>query len=52
MRRNFEWLRTNWQDWRDRKDSFDDVIAKGADVTVRLIQNVEKCKTACTCCTL
>ena len=25
----------------DRKDLLDDVIAKGADVTVRFIQNVE-----------
>ena len=36
----------------ERRDLLDDVIAKGADVTVRFIQNVERCKRACTCCTL
>ena len=38
--------------WEDRKDLLDDVIAKGADFTVKLIQSVERCKTVCTCCTL
>ena len=37
---NFGWLRVNWERWKDRKDLLDDVIAKGADVTVRFIQNV------------
>ena len=36
---------------RDRKDLLDGVIAKGADVTVKLIRNVEIAK-ECTCCTL
>ena len=35
----------NWKSWRDRKDLLDYVIAKGADVTVRFIQNVEMQKT-------
>ena len=48
---NFEWLRENWGSWKDRKDLLDDVIAKGADVTVRFIQNVEV-QNVCTCCTL
>ena len=52
MERNFGWLKANWERWKDRKDLLDDVIAKGADVTVRLIQNVEDAKRACTCCTL
>ena len=38
---NFEWLEANWWSWKDRKDLLDDVIAKGADFTVRFIQNVE-----------
>ena len=41
---NFEWLRENWRIWKERKDLFDYVIAKGADVTVRLIQNVDSAK--------
>ena len=41
---NFEWLNANWGRWRDRKDLLDDVIAKGADVTVRFIQNVRDAK--------
>ena len=49
---NFEWLRTKWRRLEGRRDLLDYVIAKGADVTVKLIQNVEVCKTACTCCTL
>ena len=40
-RGNFGWLRANWGRWRDRKDLFDYVIEKGADFTVRFIQNVE-----------
>ena len=51
-RRDFGWLKENWESWKERKDLLDYVIAKGADVTVRLIQNVGRCKTACTCCTL
>ena len=39
---NFAWFKENWWSWKDRNDLFDDVIAKGADVTVRLIQNVEE----------
>ena len=42
--RNFGWLKANWMSWKKRKDLLDDVIAKGADVTVRLIQNVESAK--------
>ena len=38
--------------WKERKDLFDYVIAKGADFTVKFIQNVDRCKMACTCCTL
>ena len=30
--------------WKDRRDLLDDVIGKGADVTVRFIQNVEDAK--------
>ena len=41
---NFGWLKANWERWEDRKDLLDDVIAKGADVTVKLIQNVESAK--------
>ena len=41
---NFRWLRTNWERWEKRKDLLDDVIRKGADVTVRFIQNVEDAK--------
>ena len=41
---NFGWLRINWESWKDRKDLLDYVIAKGADVTVGLIQNVESAK--------
>ena len=52
MEENFEWLEENWESWQERKDLLDDVITKGADVTVKLIQNVDRCKTACTCCTL
>ena len=37
---NFKWLNANWERWEERKDLLDDVIAKGADVTVKLIQNV------------
>ena len=41
---NFVWLRINSERWYERKDLLDDVIAKGADFTVRLIQNVESAK--------
>ena len=41
---NFEWLNANWERWKERKDLLDYVIAKGADVTVRFIQNVESAK--------
>ena len=41
---NFEWLKENWESWKKRNDLLDDVIAKGADVTVRLIQNVRRAK--------
>ena len=51
MERNFGWLNANWESWKDRKDLFDYVITKGADFTVRFIQNVEV-QMACTCCTL
>ena len=40
MRENFEWLNANWGKWRERRDLLDDVIEKGADVTVWFIQNV------------
>ena len=40
MDENFVWLNGNWESWEDRDDLLDDVIAKGADVTVKLIQNV------------
>ena len=46
------WLWENWGKWGERRDLLDNVIAKGADVTVRVIQNVEDAKAACTCCTL
>ena len=52
MEEDFEWLNANWERWEDRRDLLDDVIAKGADVTVRFIQNARRCKIACTCCTL
>ena len=52
MREDFGWLNENLESWEMRNDLLDDVIAKGADVTVRFIQNVGRCKTACTCCTL
>ena len=41
---NFGWLKANWGRWKDRKDLLDDVIGKGADVTVWFIQNVEDAK--------
>ena len=44
MEENFEWLKENWGRWKERKDLLDYVIAKGADVTVRFIQNVEDAK--------
>ena len=48
---NFGWLMKTGRDWEKRNDLLDDVIAKGADFTVRFIQNVGDAK-ACTCCTL
>ena len=38
---NFGWLRANWRIWRDRQDLFDYVIKRGADFTVRFVQNAE-----------
>ena len=38
-REDFEWLKNLW-DWWKRGDLLDDVIAKGADFAVKLIQNV------------
>ena len=35
---NFEWLRENWWIWEARNDLIDDVIANGADFTVKLIR--------------
>ena len=32
----------NWRKWWDRRDLLDNLIAKGADVTVRVIQNVDR----------
>ena len=49
---NFEWLNENLERWEKRKDLLDDVITKGADVTVSFIQNVKCCKKPCICCTL
>ena len=43
---NFRWLNANLERWWERRDLLDDVITKGADVTVRFIQNVEVCKTS------
>ena len=45
--RNFGWLRANWESWNRRKDLLDGVIAKGVDVTVRLIRNVDKVAKEC-----
>ena len=50
--RNFAWLRANGWRWEKRKDLLDDVIAKGAVVTVWFIQSVESNKMKCTCRTL
>ena len=41
---DFEWLNENFERWERRKDLLDDVIAKGAGVTVWLIQKVESAK--------
>ena len=41
---NFEWLNANLENWKERRDLLDYVIAKGADVTVWFIQNVEGAK--------
>ena len=38
--RNFEWLNKNWWSWYKRKDLLDGVMAKSADATVWVIQNV------------
>ena len=35
-----------WRTGRNRRDLLDDVITKGANVTVKLIQNVGRCKTS------
>jgi hypothetical protein len=43
-RENFGWLNVHLRDWKDRGDLPDDVIAKGADVTVWFIQRVGKAK--------
>ena len=40
MEKTYQWLNANWGKWKDRRDLLDDVIEKGADVTVWLIQNV------------
>ena len=40
------------EEWKDRKDLLDYVIGKGADFTVKFIQNAEDAKGLCTCCTL
>ena len=45
--RNFQWLNANWGRWKNRKDLLDYVIAKGADVTVWLIQNFWRTKSVC-----
>ena len=37
--RNFGWLNANWERLWDRRDLLDDVITKGVDVTVWLIQS-------------
>ena len=42
---NFGWLKANSRSWKERRDLLDYVIAKGADVIVRFIQNVEDAKT-------
>ena len=42
--RNFDWLEKNWERWKERKDLLDDVVAKGADVTVMIIQSVGRAK--------
>ena len=44
MEEDFGWLRANWRRWKERNDLLDDVIAKGADVTVWFIQNVGDAK--------
>ena len=40
-RENFEWVNESWDNWKERRDLLDYVVAKGADAAVRLIQNVE-----------
>ena len=44
--KNTGWLEINRWDWEQRKDLFDYVTEKGADVTVWFIQSVDTCKTA------
>ena len=39
-RGNFGWLNANWEIWREHKDLLDGVVAKGAGVTVRILQSV------------
>ena len=41
---DFLWLEANGERWWRRKDLFDYVMAKGADVTVRFIQNARRAK--------
>ena len=44
---NFGWLGTSWRRCEGRDDLLDGVIAKGADVTVRLIRNVDALAKQC-----
>ena len=41
---NFEWLREDWWIWEARNDLIDDVIANGADFTVKLIRCFDHAK--------
>ena len=43
-RGDFGWLKANLEGWKERKDLLEDVIARGADVTVWFIQNVGSAK--------
>ena len=43
-REDFEWLETTFLSWWRRNDLLDYVIEKGADFTIRLIQNVDYAK--------
>ena len=44
MERTLDGCGINWERWERRRDLLDDVIRKGADFTVRFIQNVEYAK--------